>query len=99
MSTVYGKLYGLPQSGLRFFTVYGPWGRPDMAYFTFTKAILEGRTIDVYNQGQMKRDFTFIDDIVEGVYRVMLHPAAPDPQWRSDAPDPAASRAPYRSEE
>ncbi len=92
----YSHLYGLPTTGLRFFTVYGPWGRPDMAMFIFTKAILEGRPIDVFNHGQMLRDFTYIDDIVEGVIRTMDHTAAPDPAWTSDTPDPGTSSAPYR---
>jgi len=96
MAHSYSHLYSLPTTGLRFFTVYGPWGRPDMAYFLFTKAILEGKPIDVYNEGRMRRDFTYIDDIVEGLVRVMARPAAPDPQWRREAPDSAASSAPYR---
>jgi len=89
-------LYGLPTTGLRFFTVYGPWGRPDMALFLFTRAILEGRPIDVFNQGDMQRDFTYIDDIVEGVVRVLDRPAEPDPRYASERPDPATSNAPYR---
>ena len=96
MAHTYASLYGLPCTGLRFFTVYGPWGRPDMALFLFTKAILEGQPIDVYNQGRMKRDFTYIDDIIEGVCRVMERIPAPDPRWRADCPDPASSFAPYR---
>ncbi len=92
----YAHLYGIPCTGLRFFTVYGPWGRPDMAYFKFTKAILAGETIGVFNHGKMQRDFTYIDDIVEGVMRVIDRPATPDPAWRGDAPDPATSYAPYR---
>ncbi len=96
MAHSYSHLYKLPTTGLRFFTVYGPWGRPDMAYFLFTKSILEGTPIDVYNEGKMKRDFTYIDDIVEGVVRVMDRPAAPDPQWQGANPDPGSSRAPYR---
>ncbi len=93
----YSKLYGIPTTGLRFFTVYGPWGRPDMAVFKFARAILDGDPIDVYNHGDMKRDFTYIDDIVEGVVRVLDRPAVPDPGWRNDAPDPASSGvAPYR---
>ncbi|MEO7246789.1 MAG: NAD-dependent epimerase [Rubrivivax sp.] len=96
MAHTYSHLYGLPTTGLRFFTVYGPWGRPDMALFLFTKAILEGRPIDVFNHGRMQRDFTFVDDIVEGVIRVSDKPAAPDPGYRSDQPDPAISNAPYR---
>ncbi|MEP7281659.1 MAG: NAD-dependent epimerase [Rubrivivax sp.] len=96
MAHTYSHLYGLPTTGLRFFTVYGPWGRPDMALFLFTKAILEGRPIDVFNHGRMQRDFTFVDDIVEGVIRVSDKPATPDPGYRSDQPDPAISNAPYR---
>lgn len=96
MAHTYASLYKLPCTGLRFFTVYGPWGRPDMALFLFTKAILEGRPIDVYNEGRMKRDFTFIDDIVEGVIRVTDLKPAPNPAWSGDAPDPGTSYAPYR---
>lgn len=96
MAHSYSHLFGLPTTGLRFFTVYGPWSRPDMAPFLFTKAILAGQPIDVYNDGKMKRDFTYIDDIIEGVVRVLTRPAAPNPAWRADAPDSASSRAPYR---
>ena len=96
MAHTYSHLYGLPTTGLRFFTVYGPWGRPDMALFLFTRAILQGRPIEVYNHGRMQRDFTYVDDIVEGVIRVLDRPAEPDPAWRADTPDPAASSAPYR---
>ncbi len=96
MAHTYSHLYGLPTTGLRFFTVYGPWGRPDMALFMFTKAILEGRPIDVFNHGKMQRDFTYIDDIVEGVIRTSDHTAEANPDWNSDKPDPATSRAPYR---
>ena len=96
MAHTYSHLYGLPTTGLRFFTVYGPWGRPDMALFLFTKAILEGRPIDVFNHGQMKRDFTYIDDIVEGVIRVMDRNAAPNPDYDPVAADPATSNVPYR---
>ncbi len=96
MAHTYSHLYGLPTTGLRFFTVYGPWGRPDMALFLFTKAILEGRPIDVFNYGKMKRDFTYIDDIVEGVVRVTDGIAAPDPAFDPMNPDPATSNAPYR---
>lgn len=96
MAHTYSHLYGLPTTGLRFFTVYGPWGRPDMALFLFTKAILEGRPIDVFNEGRMRRDFTYIDDIVEGVVRVADRVAAPNPAWSGDAPDPCTSAAPYR---
>jgi len=96
MAHTYSHLYGLPTTGLRFFTVYGPWGRPDMAMFLFTKAILAGRPIDVFNHGQMRRDFTYIDDIVEGVLRVSERTATPDPAWQGETPDPGTSRAPYR---
>ncbi len=96
MAHVYAHLYGLPCTGLRFFTVYGPWGRPDMALFLFTRAILEGRPIDVFNEGRMERDFTYVDDVVEVVIRVLRRPAAPDPAWSPQGADPASSRAPYR---
>lgn len=96
MAHAYAHLYGIPCTGLRFFTVYGPWGRPDMALFLFTKAILEGKPIDVFNYGKMQRDFTYVDDIVEGVVRVLDRPPAPDPHWSGQAPDPATSSAPYR---
>jgi UDP-glucuronate 4-epimerase len=96
MAHTYSHLYGLPTTGLRFFTVYGPWGRPDMALFLFTKAILEGRPIDVFNHGDMRRDFTYIDDIVEGVVRVLDRVAAPDAAYDADAPDPAVSNVPFR---
>ncbi|MDZ7841046.1 MAG: NAD-dependent epimerase [Gammaproteobacteria bacterium] len=96
MAHAYAHLYGLPVTGLRFFTVYGPWGRPDMALFKFTQGILEGKPIPVYNKGDMVRDFTYIDDIVEGMVRVLDQPAAPNPEWRGDAPDPPTSTAPYR---
>jgi UDP-glucuronate 4-epimerase len=96
MAHSYAHLYGLPVTGLRFFTVYGPWGRPDMAPFIFTRKILAGEPIDVFNNGRHSRDFTYIDDIVEGVVRCCDRIAEPDPQWRGDAPDPATSAAPYR---
>ncbi len=96
MAHTYSHLYGLPTTGLRFFTVYGPWGRPDMALFLFTKAILEGRPIDVFNYGQMQRDFTYVDDIVEGVIRVMDRSAEPNPAYVPDEADPATSNVPYR---
>ena len=96
MAHTYSHLFGLPTTGLRFFTVYGPWGRPDMALFLFTKAILEDRPIDVFNHGRMVRDFTYVDDIVEGVYRVIHHKPEPNPDWDSDDPDPATSKCPYR---
>lgn len=96
MAHTYAHLYRLPVTGLRFFTVYGPWGRPDMALFLFTKAILEGRPIDVFNYGKMRRDFTYIDDIVEGVMRTLDNTARPNPQWNGDQPDPGTSNAPYR---
>jgi UDP-glucuronate 4-epimerase len=92
----YAHLYRLPTTGLRFFTVYGPWGRPDMAMYLFTRAILEGKPIDVFNNGEMERDFTYVDDIVEALVRVGDRPAAPDPNWNSAKPDPSTSSAPYR---
>ncbi len=96
MAHTYSHLFRLPTTGLRFFTVYGPWGRPDMALFLFTKAILAGRPIDVFNHGRMRRDFTYIDDIAEGVIRVLDRPPAPDPAFDPMDPDPASSDAPYR---
>jgi len=96
MAHCYAHLYRIPCTGLRFFTVYGPWGRPDMALFLFTKAILEGKPIDVYNHGRMRRDFTYIDDIVEGVIRTLDHPATPNKAWSGDRPDPGTSSAPAR---
>jgi len=96
MAHTYSHLYRLPTTGLRFFTVYGPWGRPDMALFRFTKAILEGDPIEVYNHGRMRRDFTYVDDIAEGVVRAMDRIAEPNPEWSGDEPDPATSAAPYR---
>ena len=96
MAHCYAHLYRIPCTGLRFFTVYGPWGRPDMALFIFTKAILEGKPIEVYNHGKMRRDFTYIDDIVEGVIRTLDHPATPNPAWSGDRPDPGTSSAPAR---
>jgi len=96
MAHSYSALFALPTTGLRFFTVYGPWGRPDMALFTFTRNILEGRPIDVYNRGHHARDFTYIDDIAEGVVRACARIAQPDPHWDSRAPDPATSSAPFR---
>jgi UDP-glucuronate 4-epimerase len=96
MAHTYSHLFRIPTTGLRFFTVYGPWGRPDMALFLFTKAILDGRPIEVFNEGRMQRDFTYIDDIVEGVVRVLDRPAEPDLDWSSSTPDPASSAAPYR---
>ncbi len=96
MAHTYASLYGIPCTGLRFFTVYGPWGRPDMAYFLFTRAILDGRPIDVFNNGRMQRDFTYIDDIIEGVVRVMDRIPAPDAGWSGESPDTATSYAPYR---
>ena len=96
MAHTYASLYNMPCTGLLFFTVYGPWGRPNMALFLFTKAILEDQPIDVYNQGNMKRDFTYIDDIIEGVYRVAAKIPAPNPKWQGDHPDPATSFAPYK---
>ena len=96
MAHSYSSVFGLPTTGLRFFTVYGPWGRPDMAMFLFTKAILEGNPIDVFNDGKMSRDFTYIDDIAEGVVRVADRPPAGSLDWSGNAPDPSFSRAPYR---
>lgn len=96
MAHSYAHLYRLPCTGLRFFTVYGPWGRPDMALFKFTEAILAGRPIQVFNNGDMVRDFTYVDDIVEGIVKVLDQPAEPNPTWNGKAPDPATSSAPYR---
>ncbi|CAN5328782.1 NAD-dependent epimerase [soil metagenome] len=96
MAHTYSHLFGLPTTGLRFFTVYGPWGRPDMALFLFTKAILAGKPIQVFNYGQMQRDFTYVDDIVEGVFRLADHVAKPNPQWDGKRPDPGTSAAPWR---
>ncbi|RLS54530.1 MAG: NAD-dependent epimerase [Planctomycetota bacterium] len=96
MAHTYSHLFKLPTTGLRFFTVYGPWGRPDMALFLFTKAILEGRPIDVFNHGKMRRDFTYVDDIVEGVIRTSDHTAQPNPNWTGADPDPGTGGGPYR---
>ena len=96
MAHTYASLYGLPVTGLRFFTVYGPWGRPDMALFLFTRNILAGQPIDVFNYGKHRRDFTYVDDIAGGVVAALDRVAAPDPRWDGDNPDPATSRAPYR---
>ncbi|ARU28286.1 NAD-dependent epimerase [Cellvibrio sp. PSBB006] len=96
MAHTYSHLFNIPTTGLRFFTVYGPWGRPDMALFIFTKKILAGEPIDVFNFGHHRRDFTYIDDIVEGVIRTLDHVAPTNPQWNGDKPDPATSKAPYR---
>jgi UDP-glucuronate 4-epimerase len=96
MAHSYSSLHGLPTTGLRFFTVYGPWGRPDMALFLFTRNILAGVPIDVFNEGHHRRDFTYVDDIVRGVVAVLDHTAAPDPRWNPERPDPDASYAPYR---
>ena len=96
MAHTYSQLFGLSTTGLRFFTVYGPWGRPDMALFLFTKAIIEDKTIDVFNYGNMKRDFTYIDDIVEGIKRVIDNPPAGNKEWTGEAPDPSCSKAPYK---
>ena len=96
MAHAYATLYGLPTTGLRFFSVYGPFGRPDMALFIFTKAILEGKPIEVFNEGKMKRDFTYIDDIVEGIVRLLPHVAKPDEKWDASHPNPSSSFAPYR---
>lgn len=96
MAHTYSHLYGLPTTGLRFFTVYGPWGRPDMAMFLFARAALAGEPINVFNHGKMLRDFTYVDDIVESVARLINQPAAPNPNWSGDHPDTASSLAPYR---
>jgi UDP-glucuronate 4-epimerase len=96
MAHTYSHLFDLPTTGLRFFTVYGPWGRPDMAPFLFTKAILENKPITVFNHGKMQRDFTYIDDIVEGIIRVLDNTARSNPDWNGKAPDPASSKAPWR---
>lgn len=96
MAHTYACLFGVPCTGLRFFTAYGPWGRPDMALFLFTKAILENKPIDVYNKGNMRRDFTYIDDIIEGIFRLTEKVPEPNPDWRGDCPDPATSFAPYK---
>lgn len=96
MAHTYSHLYNLPTTGLRFFTVYGPWGRPDMALFKFTKAIVNDETIDVYNHGNMMRDFTYVDDIVEAISRLVKRPAQPNPEWSGANPDPSSSYAPYK---
>jgi UDP-glucuronate 4-epimerase len=96
MAHTYSHLFGLPTTGLRFFTVYGPWGRPDMALFIFTKAILEGKPIQVFNNGEMERDFTYIDDIVEGIFRVLMKEPEGNKEWRGTAPDPSSSAAPFQ---
>jgi UDP-glucuronate 4-epimerase len=96
MAHTYSHLFRLPTTGLRFFTVYGPWGRPDMALFLFTRAILEGKPIDVFNHGKMRRDFTYVDDIVEGVVRIAERPPTPNAAFDTSKPDPASSWAPYR---
>ena len=96
MAHTYSHLYNLPTTGLRFFTVYGPWGRPDMALFKFTKAILANKPIQVFNYGKHRRDFTYIDDIVEGLIRVLDRPAVPNPKWSGESPDSATSKAPWR---
>ncbi len=96
LAHTYASLYNLPVTGLRFFTVYGPYGRPDMALFLFTKAIVEGKPIDVYNHGKMRRDFTYVDDIVEGIFRLTRKPSVANPNWNGDTPDPSSSFAPYR---
>ena len=96
MAHTYSHLFSIPTTGLRYFTVYGPWGRPDMALFLFTKAILEGKPMEVFNHGHMKRDFTYIDDIITGTLKVVDSPPKGDPDWNGENPDPATSRAPYR---
>jgi UDP-glucuronate 4-epimerase len=96
MAHAYAHLFGMPVTGLRFFTVYGPWGRPDMAYYKFAAAIAQGTPIDLFNSGDMKRDFTYVDDVAEGIAKVMDRPAAPDPSWNAGDPDPSSSSAPFR---
>ena len=96
MAHAYAHLFAVPATGLRFFTVYGPWGRPDMAMWIFTEAIMAGRPIKLFNHGQMRRDFTYVDDVAEAVARLVTRPPAPNPAWSGDAPDPATSRAPWR---
>jgi UDP-glucuronate 4-epimerase len=96
MAHTYSHLYGLPTTGLRFFTVYGPWGRPDMAMWKFTAAMVAGTPIELYNHGQMRRDFTYVDDVVESITRLVERPATPNPGWSGDTPDPATSKAPWR---
>jgi UDP-glucuronate 4-epimerase len=96
MAHTYSYLFNLPTTGLRFFTVYGPWGRPDMAIFLFTKAMIEGKPINVFNNGNMRRDFTYVDDIINGVLRVIANPAESNTQWDAEKPDPASSRIPYK---
>lgn len=96
MAHTYSNLYNIPTTGLRFFTVYGPWGRPDMALFMFTKNIIEGKPIDVFNNGEMMRDFTYVDDIVEAISRLIDKPAQPNPEWTGESPDPGTSYAPYK---
>ena len=96
MAHSYSHLFNIPTTGIRFFTVYGPWGRPDMAAFIFTKAIYENKPINVFNKGEMFRDFTYVDDIVKGVYQTILKPATPNPTWKGTTPDPSSSTAPYR---
>ena len=96
MAHSYSHLFGIPATGLRFFTVYGPWGRPDMALFIFTRAILEGKPIEVFNQGEMLRDFTYVGDIVEALVRIVDHPARPNPDWQASHPDPSTSDVPHR---
>jgi UDP-glucuronate 4-epimerase len=96
MAHAYSHLFGLPTTGLRFFSVYGPWGRPDMAYWIFTEAIMEGSPIRLFNHGRMRRDFTYIDDVTEAVVRLVDRPATANPKWSGDSPDPASSMAPWR---
>jgi UDP-glucuronate 4-epimerase len=96
MAHTYSHLFGIPTTGLRFFTVYGPWGRPDMALFIFTKAIIEGKPIDIFNKGEMKRDFTYVDDIVEGLIHVIDNPPIAKDNWDAGLPDPSTSKAPYK---
>ena len=96
MAHSYSHLFGIPTTGLRLFTVYGPWGRPDMALFSFTKAILAGKPIDIFGDGRMRRDYTYVDDVIEGIHRLLWKAPAPNPEWSPGTPDPASSSAPYR---
>ena len=96
MAHSYSHLFGIPTTGLRLFTVYGPWGRPDMALFSFTRSILTGTPIEIFGDGRMRRDYTYVDDVVEAVHRLLWKPAAPNLEWNPGAPDPASSSAPYR---
>ena len=96
MAHAYSHLFNIPTTGLRFFTVYGPWGRPDMALYSFTKSILDGKPIEIFNEGKMKRDFTYIDDIISGIVKIISVPAKVNPDWNALSPDPASSKNPFR---